>query len=135
MKDLQRERGLTYLFISHDLSVVRYLSDRIGVMYLGKLVEIGPAEWCTPARSTTTPGACWTRSRWPIRRWRRPRRERGIVGELPSAINPPSGCRFRTRCPAAQDICAPRWSRRWCTTAPSGHQAACHFPLTDRIPA
>jgi peptide/nickel transport system ATP-binding protein len=128
MRDLQRQMGLTYLFISHDLAVVRYLSNHIGVMYLGKLVEVGPADevYLTPAHPYTQglidsapladPGAEQAKAR------------SGISGELPSALNPPSGCRFRTRCPLAQEVCAeiepplrPFSSRR--------HLAACHFPL------
>ncbi|MBW8804915.1 MAG: ABC transporter ATP-binding protein [Catenulisporales bacterium] len=128
MKDLQTELGLSYLFISHDLSVVRYLSDRIGVMYLGKLVEIGPAE------------AVYSR---PIHHYTRglldtipvadPEVEKakasaGVAGELPSAIDPPSGCRFRTRCPAAQELCA-QVEPPLAPFGSDGHEAACHFPI------
>ena len=130
MKDMQAEHGLSYLFISHDLSVVRYVSDRIGVMYLGKLVEIGPAE-----SVYSRPIHHYTRGLLDTIPVADPEVEKakaasGIAGELPSAIDPPSGCRFRTRCPAAQEICA--------TTEPSlvafgseGHQAACHFPIRE----
>jgi peptide/nickel transport system ATP-binding protein len=128
MSGLQREMGLTYLFISHDLAVVRYLSDHIGVMYLGKLVEVGPAEevYLTPAHPYTrglidsAPVADPVAEKAKVRE--------GVTGELPSAISPPSGCRFRTRCPRAQDLCAevepplrPFSEQR--------HMAACHFPL------
>ncbi|MFI8929318.1 dipeptide ABC transporter ATP-binding protein [Streptomyces sp. NPDC053474] len=128
MRDLQHERGLTYLFISHDLAVIRHLADTVGVMYLGKLVESGPAQrvYAHPLHPYTRglldtvdvpgPGAA-TAARSPL------------TGETPSAAKPPSGCRFRTRCPLAQDVCA--------TTEPpvttpngAGHQVACHFPLT-----
>jgi peptide/nickel transport system ATP-binding protein len=106
MRDLQREMGLTYLFISHDLSVVRYLSNHIGVMYLGKLVEIGTADevYLRPAHPYTkgliesAPTADPEAERAKV--------NEGVAGELPSAIHPPSGCRFRTRCPLAQEICA-----------------------------
>ena len=106
MRDLQHELGLTYLFISHDLSVVRYLSNHIGVMYLGKLVEIGTADevYLRPAHPYTkgliesAPTADPAAERAKV--------HAGITGELPSAIHPPSGCRFRTRCPIAQEICA-----------------------------
>ena len=106
MQDLQREHGLTYLFISHDLSVVRYMADAIGVMYLGKLVEIGPAAdvYLRPVHPYTRglidtvpvadPGA---------------RARQGAPGRHRRAAlggRPPSGCRFRTRCPRAQDLCA-----------------------------
>ncbi|KAA2262714.1 ABC transporter ATP-binding protein [Solihabitans fulvus] len=125
MRDLQHELGLAYVFISHDLSVVDYMSDRIGVMYLGKLVEVGPAhEVVRSARHPYTqalidavpsvdPNAVTRRTDTTIR------------GELPSALSPPSGCRFRTRCPLATETCA--------TTEPpltgDVHQVACHFPL------
>ncbi|GAA3751511.1 ABC transporter ATP-binding protein [Microbacterium kribbense] len=140
MKQLQRERELTYLFISHDLSVVRYLSDVIAVMYLGKIVEIGPA-----AEVYAAPQHHYTRGLIDTIPVADPVAERakaklGVRGELPSAMNPPSGCRFRTRCPAAQEICAqvePRLrigggSAQDGPAAPPGvrpHLVACHFPL------
>ena len=128
MKDLQVEFGLSYLFISHDLSVVRYLSDRIGVMYLGKLVEIGPAEsvYANPVHHYTR-GLLDT---IPVAdpAVEKAKEDKGIVGELPSAINPPSGCRFRTRCPAAQSLCAEQ-EPPLVEYGTNGHKAACHFPL------
>jgi peptide/nickel transport system ATP-binding protein len=132
MRDLQREMGLTYLFISHDLSVVRYLSNHIGVMYLGKLVEIGTADevYLRPAHPYTkgliesAPTADPATERSKV--------HAGITGELPSAIHPPSGCRFRTRCPIAQEICS--------TVEPelkpygvANHMAACHFALQPPV--
>jgi oligopeptide/dipeptide ABC transporter ATP-binding protein len=128
MKRLQASYGLTYILISHDLSVVKYLADRIGVMYLGRLVELGTGSdiYETPAHPYTAglleaipvPNPEVARSR---------RREVAVRGELPSPINPPSGCRFRTRCPLAQDKCAeivPPLRRFG-----DEHFAACHFPL------
>ncbi|MGW4296165.1 dipeptide ABC transporter ATP-binding protein, partial [Micromonospora chersina] len=124
MRDLQRELGLAYVFISHDLSVVDYMADRIGVMYLGKLVEVGPArdvvraarhpytQALIDAVPTVTPNPTAARDGVTIR------------GELPSALNPPTGCRFRTRCPLAQDVCATEPP-----LAGDAHQVACHFPL------
>jgi peptide/nickel transport system ATP-binding protein len=127
MKELQAELGLSYLFISHDLSVVRYLSDRIGVMYLGKLVEVGPAEsvYSNPVHHYTK-GLLDT---IPIAdpEVEKAKAEQGISGELPSAIDPPSGCRFRTRCPAAQSLCAEQEPPL--VEFGNGHKAACHFPL------
>ncbi|RDI67405.1 dipeptide ABC transporter ATP-binding protein [Nocardia pseudobrasiliensis] len=127
MSDLRRRHGLTYLFISHDLSVVRYLSTRIGVMYLGKLVESGPAAevYRTPRHPYTHGliGAVPIADPWAARE-----RLGVIAGELPSARNPPSGCRFRTRCPLAQEICAHEEPPMRPFGA-NGHQAACHFPL------
>jgi peptide/nickel transport system ATP-binding protein len=130
MKDLQRENGLTYLFISHDLSVINYMADMIGVMYLGKLVEIGPASDVyrrpvhpyTRGLIDTVPVADPSKER--------SKENQGVRGELPSAVNPPSGCRFRTRCPFAQDICAKEEPPLRPFTA-AGQQAACHFPLRE----
>ncbi|MEV6845060.1 ABC transporter ATP-binding protein [Actinoplanes sp. NPDC051411] len=121
MRDLQKELGLAYVFISHDLSVVDYMADRIGVMYLGKLVEVGPARDVvraarhpyTQALIDAVPSITETT------------RERiDIQGELPSAVNPPTGCRFRTRCPLAAEICETEPP-----LAGSAHKVACHFPL------
>jgi peptide/nickel transport system ATP-binding protein len=130
MEDLQRELGLTYLFISHDLAVVRYVSSQIGVMYLGKLVEIGAADdvYLRPAHPYTkglldsAPVADPEAEQAKVRA--------GISGELPSAIHPPSGCRFRTRCPLAQEICAEVEPPLRPFPGP-GHLAACHFPLQN----
>ena len=128
MKELQADLGLSYLFISHDLSVVRYLSDRIGVMYLGKLVEVGPAEsvYSNPLHHNTR-GLLDT---IPVAdpEVEKAKEDKGIVGELPSAIDPPSGCRFRTRCPAAQSLCSEQEPPLVAYGA-NGHMAACHFPL------
>jgi peptide/nickel transport system ATP-binding protein len=137
MRDLQRELGLTYLFISHDLAVVRYLSTQIGVMYLGKLVEIGPADevYLRPAHPYTkglldsAPVADPETEQAKVRA--------GVTGELPSAIHPPSGCRFRTRCPLAEEICA-EVEPPLRAFPGTGHLAACHFPLQqvmDETPA
>jgi peptide/nickel transport system ATP-binding protein len=128
MKRLQSERDLAYVLISHDLSVVRYLADRIGVMYLGKLVETGtvadvyerPAHPYTAGLLQSIPE--------PDPEKARKDGQAAISGELPSSVNPPSGCRFRTRCPLAQDICAKEEPPMRSFHAAS-HQAACHFPL------
>ena len=128
MKRLQVTHGVTYVVISHDLSVVKYLADRIGVMYLGKLVEIGPGNdiYDNPAHPYTSglldaipiPNPELARAK---------ERKVGVRGELPSPVFPPSGCRFRTRCPRAQDKCAEEVP----LLRPFGkdHLAACHFPL------
>jgi peptide/nickel transport system ATP-binding protein len=132
MNELQRRLGLTYLFISHDLAVVRYLSDNIGVMYLGKLVEIGPADkvYGTPAHPYTKGLIDSAPVADPVAE--RAKVHEGVTGELPSAISPPSGCRFRTRCPFAQDRCAEEEP----VLRPFGpsHLAACHFPLITPAP-
>jgi len=134
MTDLQRELGLTYLFISHDLAVVRYVSSQIGVMYLGKLVEIGAADdvYLTPAHP-------YTRGLLDSAPVADPEAEHakvkaGITGELPSAIHPPTGCRFRTRCPLAEDICA-EVEPPLRPFPGTGHLAACHFPLQNPLGA
>ncbi len=127
MNSLQETHGLTYLVISHDLSVVKYLSDRIGVMYLGKLVEISPSEeiYERPVHPYTL--GLINAIPEPDPKRERSKQIQPITGELPSALNPPSGCRFRTRCPRAQDICAEEEP----PLRPFGdrHLAACHFPL------
>ena len=127
MKDLQEEYGMSYVFISHDLAVVQYMADRIGVMYLGRLVEEGPADEVVrnPRHPYTqalieaipVPDPAYVREESIIQ----------LQGEPPSAIDPPSGCRFRTRCPFATEECQ---------TEPAlvggAHRVACHFPLPLR---
>jgi oligopeptide/dipeptide ABC transporter ATP-binding protein len=132
MKSLQADFGLTYLVISHDLSVVKYLADRIGVMYLGKLVEIGPSEaiYASPVHPYTA--GLLAAIPEPDPAVERAKQSAAVKGDLPSALDPPSGCRFRTRCPLAQDRCAaeeplPRLFG-------DGHLAACHFPLQPVLP-
>ena len=128
MRRLQKEHDLTYIIISHDLPAVRYLADRVGVMYLGKLVEIGPVEevYERPAHPYTVGllEAVPSTERVGKRRDSKV----SVRGELPSAANPPSGCRFRTRCPRAEAICAEKEPvlRPFNVAA---HEAACHFPL------
>jgi oligopeptide/dipeptide ABC transporter ATP-binding protein len=128
MRDLQRERDLTYVVISHDLAVVRYLANRIGVMYLGKLVEVGPADdvYKRPAHPYTA--ALLESIPDPDPAKARRKRKGVVTGELPSAAAPPSGCRFRTRCSRAQDTCASQEPPLRAFNA-EGHLAACHFPL------
>jgi len=130
MLDLQRDLGLTYLFISHDLSVVRYVSENIGVMYLGKMVEVGPADdvYYRPVHPYTRGLIDTVPVADPVAAQNR--EDKGVAGELPSAINPPSGCRFRTRCPRAQELCAAE-EPPLRSFAANGHMAACHFPLRE----
>jgi peptide/nickel transport system ATP-binding protein len=134
MLDLQREHGLTYLFISHDLSVVRYMADVIGVMYLGKLVEVGPADsvYSTPVHPYTRGLIDTVPVADPV--LERAKESQGVRGELPSAVAPPSGCRFRTRCPRAQDLCAAEEPPLRPFSA-DGHLGACHFPLYEPDPS
>jgi len=128
MRKLQRQHNLSYLFISHDLSVVRYMADVIGVMYLGKLVEVGPAEDICAA-----PGHPYTAAliaAVPVVTGEpRPPAGRATPADAPPpATEPPSGCRFRTRCPLAADICAEMEPPLRPHAAP-GQLVACHFPL------
>ncbi|HTR83148.1 MAG TPA: oligopeptide/dipeptide ABC transporter ATP-binding protein [Reyranella sp.] len=122
--DLKTELGLTYLFISHDLNVVQYLSDRVLVMYLGKIVEIGPVE-----AIYGNPKHPYTRALLSARPSMDPRKrtkEAPIQGDPPNPIDPPSGCRFRTRCPFAEEVCA----KSEPALADSGAQAvACHMSV------
>jgi peptide/nickel transport system ATP-binding protein len=132
LKRIQSQRDLTYIIISHDLSVVRYLADRVAVMYLGKLVEIGPASevYSRPAHPYTA--GLLDSVPIPDPRAERAKHTLTVRGELPSASDPPSGCRFRTRCPRAQDICAEIEPALRQFGVPT-HQAACHFPLQAPI--
>jgi peptide/nickel transport system ATP-binding protein len=133
MRDLQDRHHLSYLIISHDLAVVRYMSDRIGVVYLGKLVEVGPAAdvYASPAHPYTA--ALISAIPSPDPHTERGRDRSQVRGELPSAASPPSGCRFRTRCPIAEDICAE--AEPPLRSFGPGHLAACHFPLQPLVAA
>ena len=123
--ELQRELGLTYLFITHDLSVVSHISDRIAVAYLGRLVELGPAEAVTEAAIHPYTRALLSAEPTPLPAHMRTGERILLEGEIPSPIHPPSGCHFRTRCAYAADICAAR-APDWREIA-RDHWAACHF--------
>ena len=127
LNDLQEKYNLTYLFISHDLSVVRYLSDRICVMFLGKICELGKAEeiFQSPAHPYTRFLLAATPTLDPHRR-----DDEGLLlkGDIPSPINPPSGCRFRTRCQYAKEICAEE--KPAFREISKDHFVACHFDIS-----
>ena len=130
LRELQRARGLTYLFISHDLSVVRHISDRVSVMFLGRLCETGPTEEVYSA-----PQHPYTRLLLNAVPQPDPRR-RGeeielLSGEIPSPVDPPPGCRFHTRCPYAREICS---REEPAMHARDGREVACHFPLPSLAP-
>ena len=122
--DIKNRLGLTYVFISHDLNVVQFVSDRVLVMYLGKVVEIGPVE-----KVYRSAGHPYTRALIASRLSMNPRRRivaPPVMGDLPSPINPPSGCRFRTRCPIAEPVCAANEPLLAAVGDDSLHVAACH---------
>ena len=123
-EDLQKERSLTYLFIAHDLSVVNHISSRIGVMYLGHMVEVAEAEEII--FHSLHPYTRSLISAVPIADPKVARASKRIIlqGDVPSPVNPPSGCPFRTRCPYADDLCAAQKPEFKEVT--SGHYAACH---------
>jgi oligopeptide transport system ATP-binding protein len=129
LEDLQAELGLTYLFITHDLSMVRHISNRIGVMYLGKIVELAPNEalYRAPAHPYTQALLASIPVADPTAR----RDTAPMQGEIPSPIDIPSGCRFRTRCPFATELCAA--VEPPLQAVGEGHFAACHY--ADRVRA
>ncbi|MDM0044925.1 dipeptide ABC transporter ATP-binding protein [Variovorax dokdonensis] len=127
LMDLQAEFGIAYLFVAHDLAVVRHISHRVAVMYLGHIVEIADRD--TLFASPRHPYTEILLSAAPVPNPRTPAKRMLLQGDPPSPANPPSGCRFHTRCPLAQDICktqAPALSARPGNTAVE-HQVACHF--------
>ncbi|GFZ76883.1 ABC transporter ATP-binding protein [Nesterenkonia alkaliphila] len=127
LKDLQQRLGLAYLFIAHDLSVVRHISDRVAVMHLGQIVETGTAEeiFANPVHPYTR--SLLSAAPVPDPRARSSRRRVVLAGELPDAARRPSGCSFRTRCPIAQEQCSQQDPTLVSTGSPT-HQHACHFP-------
>jgi len=128
LDDLQDDLGLSYIFVAHDLSVVRHVSDRIAVMYLGRIMELSPSEelYTKPIHPYTA--ALLSAIPIPDPRENRARRRIVVGGEPPSPVDPPPGCVFNTRCPRARDRC--RTEIPQLTEYAGGHLAACHYPLS-----
>ena len=127
LQDLQGELGLTYLFIAHDLGVVKHISTRVAVMYLGKVVEVAAKHrlYAEPKHPYTRGLIASVPVTHPSQRARGRAERKRLEGDIPSALNPPSGCRFHTRCPLVQPICR---EREPATTEPApGHLVACHL--------
>lgn len=131
LKDLQGTNELAYLFISHDLSTLRFLVDDVAIMYFGRIVEVGTREQVFGAPAHPYTRALFAAIPQPGAARVRPRTR--LSGEPPSHANPPTGCPFHPRCPLAQDIC--RTERPELTVAPNGQLAACHFPQSAPPPA
>jgi peptide/nickel transport system ATP-binding protein/oligopeptide transport system ATP-binding protein len=127
LREMQRELGLTLIFIAHDLSVVRYMCDRVAVMYLGKVAEIGPGDALYGSPRHPYTGALLAAVPVPDPS-AAGRRRATLSGDVPSPANPPSACRFHTRCPKAQELCSVE--EPLLEDKGTGTQAACHFPLT-----
>lgn len=123
--ELQRDLGLTYVFITHDLSVVAHISDRVAVMYLGRFVELGPTEEVSGRPMHPYTQALLSAEPIPLPSTMRSDKRIILEGEIPSPIDPPSGCRFRTRCNYAQALCTEKMPD-WRELAPD-HWVACHF--------
>jgi oligopeptide/dipeptide ABC transporter ATP-binding protein len=135
LADLQAELGLTYVFIAHDLSVVEHVSDRVAVMYLGKIVEVAEAGrlYAAPRHPYTAAllSAAWI----PDPDQAAAREQIVLSGEVPSPVDPPAGCRFHTRCPWAQELCAAEEPPLLPAPDAASHLTACHFPLAAGQPA
>ncbi|HEY6890696.1 MAG TPA: oligopeptide/dipeptide ABC transporter ATP-binding protein [Solirubrobacter sp.] len=138
LRELQRDLGLTLIFIAHDLSVVRYMCDRVAVMYLGKIAELATSEQLYAHPRMPYTGALMSAVPVADPRLAASKKRQVLLGDVPSPYNPPPACRFHTRCWKAQDIC--RIDEPPLEIKEGGNLAACHFPLSDaevleRVPA
>ena len=125
LKDLQSEFGLTYLFVSHDLGVVQHISDRVAVMYVGRLVEVGPTQTLFASPQHPYTAALLSASPKPHPRFRR--KSSVLTGEVPDPMSAPSGCHFHPRCPYRQPICEEEFPPLEAVPDQPGHAVACHF--------
>jgi oligopeptide/dipeptide ABC transporter ATP-binding protein len=129
LAQLQRDLGLTIIFIAHDLSVVRHVCDRVAVMYLGKIVEVAEADDLFDHPRHPYTGALLSAVPVPDPRLAREKQRQVLSGDVPSPTNPPAACRFHTRCPKCQTVCTQ--DEPLLEPKEGGNVAACHFPLTD----
>jgi oligopeptide/dipeptide ABC transporter ATP-binding protein len=132
LADLQKELGLTYLFIAHDLSIVRHVSDRVAVMYLGKIIEDAPSKELYNHSRHPYARALLSAVPIPDPRTAQTRQRIILVGDVPSPIDPPAGCRFHPRCPKAAQRCIDEEPQLMAHLGdPTTHETACHFPVAD----
>ena len=129
LRELQRDLGLTLIFIAHDLSVVRHMCDRVAVMYLGRIVELATSDQLYAHPRMPYTGALMSAVPVADPRLAKAKKRQVLMGDVPSPTNPPPGCRFHTRCWKAQEVC--RTSDPPLEAKDGGNLAACHFPLTD----
>jgi oligopeptide/dipeptide ABC transporter ATP-binding protein len=139
LEDLQTELGLSFLFISHDLSVIRHIAHRVAVMYLGRIVETAPVEELFTKAAHPYTQALISAIPLPDPQKERTRQRVLLTGEVPSPVNPPSGCRFRTRCPKFANQLSENEKQKCVNDIPAlidrgfGHQAACHFAEARKL--